>query len=121
MTTEFMVDPGSKADLYDFQLAKECADKLHAHYPGHLWAVNVNSELTGGVVNIFNFAISSRYGYVLHLTTVEADPTRKCVIKAGGEILERAHMARGKSKGDTATVIDDIPDKHQPTKSGIIQ
>ena len=120
-TTEFMVEPHTAVDLYDRELAGKIANKLNEHYPGHMWAVNVNSQETAQVCNIFDFAISSRYGYVLHLSTVENDPSLKCVIKAGGEILERAKMARGMAKGEYAQKIDDVLDKHQPTKAGIIQ
>jgi len=119
-TTEFMVEPHDPGDLYDMKIAKACSDLLTQHYPGHMWAVNVNSSPTAGVVNIYNLAISSLYGYVLHLTTVQNDPTLRCVLRAGGEILERGNMIRGKSRGDTATYVEGLPDKHQPVK-GIIQ
>ena len=95
------------------RIAKQCADKLHEHYPGHLWAVNVNSY--GGTVNIFNLALSSLYGYVLHMTTVENDPQLKCVMRAGGDLLERANMKK-KFNGDIPTYIEGMPDKYQPGK-----
>lgn len=120
-TMDIVVEPHTQADLYDRQVAASIANKLNAHYPGHLWAVNVNSEPTAGIVNIFNFAISKRYGYVLHLSTVLADPALECVVKAGGEILERANFMRGKAKGEYATRVEGVAEKHQPTKSGIIQ
>lgn len=111
-TTDFIVE-GNDADISDFKLAKSLADKLHAHYPGHLWAVFVNSRATGGVVYIKNLAVSSLYGYVLHLNNVLADPTLKCVMRAGGEILERAKFARGKAKGEFASIVEGKADKHQ--------
>lgn len=109
---EFHIEPHSPGDLYDRETAARIANKLNQHYPGHMWAVNVNSVETAGVVNIFNFAVSSKYGYVLHLSTVQNDPTLKCVVKAGGEILERASFARGQAKGEFATHIEGA--KHQP-------
>ncbi len=120
-TTEFHVEPHTAADVYDFEMSKKIADKLNQHYPGHLWAVNVNSEQTAGVCNIFNFAISKRYGYVLHLSTLQSDPNLNCVVKAGGEILERADFIRGEARGDYAKHVEGVKSKHQPTKSGIIQ
>ena len=119
-TTEFLYEPHAPGEMEDYQLAKKIADKLHEHYPGHLWCVNVNSMPTGGVCNIYNMAVSSLYGYVLHLTTILNDPTLKCVIRAGGEILERGNMMRGKAKGEFAEHVDGLPDKHQPVR-GIIQ
>ena len=119
-TTEFHVEPHTATDLYDFELSKQIADKLNKHYPGHLWAVNVNSGESQGIANIFNFAISKRYGYVLHLTTLQQDPKMACVIKAGGEILERADFIRGEARGDYAKHVEGVKDVHQPFK-GIIQ
>lgn len=129
-TTKFLMEPGEKGNLNDLAeqqraiqamaLAKEIGDKLHEHYPGYPWAVSVNNGSTQGTVNIYNWALSQRYGYVLHLTTVQNDPTLKCVLLAGGELLERGRLLRGEAQGEYAEVIDGLPDKHQPIK-GIIQ
>lgn len=119
-TTEFHVEPHTPADVYDFELSKKIADMLNKHYPGHMWAVNVNSDKQQGVCNIFNFAISKRYGYVLHLKTIQQDAKLACVIKAGGEILERADFIRGKARGDYAEYVEGVKKQHQPFK-GIIQ
>ena len=100
-------------------LAKRASELLNSHYPGYLWAVNVNSEKTGGCMFIKNLSISYRYGYTLHLDKLDAKLNK--VIKAGGEILERANMVRGASKNLLPRFIDGIPDKHQPIPSlGII-
>lgn len=93
-------------------LAKQAADMLNKHYPGHLWAVNVNSDEKGGIMVIKNFSVSFRYGYTLHLTKLDVD--MKKVMRAGGEILERAKMHRGTGRGELATHVDGLPDKHQP-------
>lgn len=98
-------------------LAKNAADLLNKHYPNHLWAVYIDSEKTGGVMVIKNFAISYRYGYVLHLNKL--DPELKRVIQAGGELLERASMKRGSWNGHNATYVDGMKAKHQPFR-GII-
>ena len=93
-------------------LAKNASNLLNQHYPGYLWAVNVNSDEKGGVMVIKNFSISFRYGYTLHLKKL--DNKMKKVIKAGGEILERASMARGMYNGGMPKSIDGVQDKHQP-------
>lgn len=93
-------------------LAKRSADLLNKHYPGYLWAVNVNSDEKGGCLFIKNFSISYRYGYTLHINKL--DPTLKKVVTAGGEILERAKMARGSYRGGRPLHIDGVADKHQP-------
>lgn len=78
-------------DLADMHLAREIAETLHEHYPGHMWAVNIKS----GIIDIKNFYISDSYGMCLHYDKLgDATERKKKVIMAGGEFLERAHMAR---------------------------
>lgn len=116
--TEFMIEKGEASKLQaEFKLAKECADLLQSHYPGHLWAVFINTE--GGIAVIKNLIVSELYGYVIHLTNLLHDPKRLSVIKAGGEILERASLPR-KWNGDLPKFVEGLPDKHQAV-NGIIQ
>lgn len=93
-------------ELGDIELAQRVADKLNEHYPCHLWAVHLNDESLGGVVIIRNMAVSFRYGYVLKLNRIYADPSLKCVIEAGGEILERAKMKRSFWDGQYPKLVD---------------
>jgi len=100
-------------------LAKDISEKLEAHYPGHLWAIHVNSEQ--GVVVIKNYSISYIYGYLLHLKAVQQDPGRKLCIMGAGEVLERAKMRRGSWRvGEKAVRIDGVREKHQPRFDGRI-
>lgn len=118
-TTHLQTFDGHTYDGNDEILAKRCAEMLNSHYPNYLWAVNVNSEWNGGVVIIKNYSISYKYGYTLHIAKLDAK-LRK-VLMAGGEILERARMARSTFKGGMPKFIDGVPDKHQPIPSmGII-
>ena len=110
--TEFFVESGKASELMqEFALAKECTDMLQNHYPGYMWAVNINTE--GGIAVVKNIDISQNYGYVIHLIKLLNDPKRRKIVEAGGEILERAAMAR-KYRGDKVKYIDGLPDKHQP-------
>jgi len=102
------------AEARDITLAHKISGMLNKHYPAHLWAVNVNSQ--GGVVDIKDFASSMQYGYRLLYKDVERDHDLKCCIKAGGEILERSGMKRGKWDGQLPTHIEGVRDKHQPKK-----
>lgn len=115
--TELRSEPFHAVEGQDVVLAKDAADTLNRHYPGHLWAVNVNSE--GGVMIIKNMSISALYGMVLHLKNVYQDPTLRMVIRAAGELLERAHMARKGWNGEFAKVVEGVAQKHQP-RNGII-
>lgn len=114
------IQPVDGHELGDVTLAAQIGEKLNKHYPGHLWAVKVDSERSGGIVTIQNFAVSFKYGYVLKLSRVQSDPDLKCVLLAGGEILERAKMKRGWWNGEDSRHTDGIPDKHQPVNGIII-
>lgn len=112
-------EPGHSMEADDILLAKRAAELLNKHYPGHLWAVNVNSE--GGVMIIKNYRLSFSYGMVLHLRNIYADPSLRRVIRAGGELLERAHMVRGRATGEEARVLEGVEKRHEPVfKAGII-
>lgn len=103
---------GNLWDANDEILAKRAADLLNQHYPNYLWAVNVNATPTGGCMFIKNFSVSYRYGYVLHIEKL--DTKLRKVVNAGGEILERARLNRGKWLDEELKHIDGVPDKHQP-------
>lgn len=75
-------------------LVKNVAETLLRHYPGHLWAVNINEE--GGVITVMNLALSGNWGFLLKLSTVQNDPDLKSVMRAGGELLERYRLRRGR-------------------------
>jgi predicted enzyme related to lactoylglutathione lyase len=92
-------------------LAVRASELLQKHYPGYIWAVNVNSEKTGGVMTIKNFSVSYQWGMILHLDKLDAK--LKKVVRAGGELLERGRMARGLRKDLKAAHVDGIPDKFQ--------
>lgn len=74
-------------------LVKHVADTLERNYPGWLWAVRPNEQ--GGVIVIYSLRISGHWGYLLKLSVVQADTRLNCVLKAGGEILERCGFPRG--------------------------
>lgn len=79
----------------DMLMAKDIADTLNNHYPGHLWAVNVDGP--NGVANIRDLLLSGQMGYVLKLVNMfSASDFKRDVIRAGGEILERYRMTRGR-------------------------
>lgn len=78
----------------DMILAKEIGDTLHNHYPGHLWAIEVDGP--NGVANIRDLYLSGHMGYVLKLVNIySASEFKKDVIRAGGELLERYRLDRG--------------------------
>ena len=85
-------------------LVANCANKLNEHYPYHYWHVSMVKDMS--VINIKCLNVSGEFGYTLHTQVVESDPDFKCVMRAGGEILERAKKARRRDDGIDATSID---------------
>ena len=67
--------------LAEMAVAKQVAEDLHSAYPGHAWAVTVR----GGAIII-----------------------KQEVIRAGGEILERARLERGMRTDQAVTQVDGI-------------
>ena len=92
-------DYKDQQDALDMATAKDYADALNTAYPGHLWAVNVQGEQ--GIATIHNLMLSGKYGYLLHLNKrYSASEARKKAVMAGGEILERFKVARGRMDED---------------------
>lgn len=94
----------------DMPLAEDILSVLVRAYPGHAWFVYI----AGGVVHIKNMDWSEKWGMALHQTKVHGDPvTRKRdVIRAAGEFLERANVARGAKTDQRVIAIEGVPDRH---------
>lgn len=87
---------------HDYALAKDMAEALMEHYPGHLWAVSADSET--GMCDIRAMQLSSTWGYRLKMPKIfSASAFRADVIRAGGEILERFRVGRGRFNEDRYT------------------
>lgn len=84
-----------KQNMLDMALSKDVAEALNEHYPGHLWAVNCQGE--NGIMTIHNLMLSGQWGFTLKLdNSYSASDLRKRAIMAGGEILERYKVSRGR-------------------------
>lgn len=80
--------------------ARESAESLVAAYPNHSWWV----ECRGGCLIIKHLEVSGArgvVGMVRHTSGLDNDAAarKKEVIRAAGEMLERAGLARGANKG----------------------
>jgi len=95
---------GEGPRLLDLALAKRLAEHLTRHYPGHLWAVNVDSHQ--GVATIQNMRLSGRWGFVLKFPdlTYEDEIAREAM-RAGGELLERYRLSRGRFRPDEYEIL----------------
>ena len=76
-------------------LAQAMAELLNKHFPGYLWAVNVN--LRGGMATVQALALSGEWGCYIPLARVVNDPQMLYVKQCGGEILERYRVQRGRA------------------------
>ncbi len=95
LTNEYMSASDRVAEAFDFAKSKDIAEALNSQYPGHLWAVRVQSQQ--GIATIHNMALSHTHGYVLKLDRMfSASYLTQRAIQAGGEILERFKVARGR-------------------------
>lgn len=89
----------TKNDAMDLALSKDLGEALNSQYPGHLWGVRVQGEQ--GIATIHNLMLSAEWGYVLLLSkSYSASDLRQRAIKAGGEILERFKVVRGRLNDD---------------------
>jgi hypothetical protein len=84
--------------------SKRIAEILQRHYPGHLWAVNVDAR--GGMATIQNLGLSGRWGFYIRLAEIVNDPFMSKVVHAGGELLERYRVSRGRAQQDE---LDNVP------------
>jgi len=111
--------PAHKAEPADVMLSVHAMEVLNRHYPQHQWYVGVDSE--GGMVLSFALNISTRWGYRLKLSRVYQDPDLKCVMRGGGEILERAAATRARLQaGWIPKLIEGVRKQDQPLPGGII-
>ena len=102
-----------ESEVLAMEKAKQVGDTLNQHYPGHLWAVSWQ----GGVLVVKNLAISSFYGFVIkYADSFSATNLAATAVKAGGELLERAGMPRGKWDGEFAKQLEgSAPQFFRPT------
>lgn len=77
-------------------LTKRYGEALEKHYPGWMWMINPDQD--GGVMYIYSLRISGEWGYTLKTGEVQNDAHEKHAIMAGGEILDRYNIPRGKYK-----------------------
>ena len=94
---------GKATDTLDFELAMRCGEELHKHYPGYAWGVNVSSET--GMVQVRNLTLSGEWGFNIKLITINSDPSLKLLVNAGGEILERYKVRRGRASEDQIALL----------------
>jgi hypothetical protein len=82
----------------DITIAKRIGEHLDSHYPSHKFRVDVDSPQ--GIAKISHPLLPKRWFYVIKLSELFMDPGLKCVMRAGGELLDRFNMPRGRFNRD---------------------
>lgn len=93
-------------------IAKRAAEHLHKHYPGHIWAVNVE----GSMLDVRNLMLSGNWGFRLSIPSMySSSDWDKQVLRAGGEILERYRQRRAQiDEGAIIELPTDFAGRHKP-------
>jgi len=79
-------------------IAKDIGEILEKHYPGWQWLINPDQD--AGVIYIYSLMLSGEWGYIIQIAEIQDDPARKQALIAGGEILDRYNIRRGKYHRD---------------------
>lgn len=90
-----MLTDSPTGNANDIVMSKEMAQALHEAYPGHLWAVTCDGEV--GFADVRNLYLSGIWGFRIRLDDVySGSDFKRRVVMAGGELLERYRMDRGR-------------------------
>lgn len=91
-------------DPREIQIAMSVKAELDNAYPGYPWHVSV--DIPGGMCDV-RLEFNGKYGFRMHLqAAASASEFSKNVIWAGGELLERNMLPRGRANQD---VIESLP------------
>lgn len=77
-----------------YEMASGFAEFLGTIYPGHLWRVQINDDM----VSVINLGLHRSRGFRVALQDIDLDG--KVLMRAGGELLERGRVSRGKKNGN---------------------
>lgn len=108
----------------DYQLAKTVGDVLYRHYPNYHWWIYADTKDAVILIKCgeINATISSGLlpSMVIDYNKSQDDSTLvKKIVRAGGELLERANLKRGAFNGEYPTKVDGVPEKQQPNNGSL--
>lgn len=96
------------------RVAQGAAEILERHYPNHLWAIGWAPGLTL-VIKLMTAPAADKYGFTVDLAkAISATDTAKRIMRAGGELLERAGFKRGAWDGEFSEKLDGADPRHLP-------
>ena len=100
----------------DEPMAEQMLADLCQAYPGHAWFVVIK----GGIVHVKDLDLHANWGMCLHYSPIKGDAKdrKRDVLRAAGEVLERANLKRGANEGKRVLHVEGIPDRHM-TRVGL--
>ena len=98
-----MVEVAAEPDVteYDKKLAAACLEALGIAYPGWAWTINVPPNQNILKVQNLDMDPKGTYGMVFHKTNLSGSNIPRTMIKAGGELLERWNVERGRYRPES--------------------
>jgi hypothetical protein len=78
------------SDKEAFDMAQGFAEFIGTIYPGYLWRVQINGDL----VTVINLNLQLGKGFRVPLADIDSEG--KVLMRAAGELLERASLPRGR-------------------------
>lgn len=100
MQTRVKTVDQSAFNIIDADLCRKISDILMMHYPEHLWMVGADHQ--AGMIYVelpYDSVIRNfQFGFNMHISKLgNARTMEKKVMKAGGELLERFKLKRGRA------------------------
>lgn len=92
-----ILDAHGASAAADIALCADVARTLEKFYPNHMWLVGADSFAGRVTVDLpYEKPVALKnYGYLLHLSSIQAAGAEAKVMRAGGELLERFGLTRG--------------------------
>ena len=87
-----------RIDLAENALCAKVGKVLVKNYPGWTW--DINCTLSTGIITVKCLNLHGEYGFVLYISQIEQPGGEGIAVSAGGELLERCNVPRGKKPQD---------------------
>ncbi len=102
-------------ELMLMETAKKVGDHLTMVYPGYPFYVRADGTREGGCVLISLPRLTGEFRHIIPFSKLFYDADLKCVTQAGGDILERFGLHRGRRHlGEWFAVLAKYPEPARP-------
>jgi len=96
------VESSGPRAMADRDVCIAIGEDLTQTYPGYIWNVGCNHEAGAAQIMLVIPSVTGNQsmGFLIHLSTVMGPGGRQKVLAAGGEVLERWGLPRGRAPTD---------------------